>query len=40
VHARRVWWISPNFETHPVLSIGDALYRIDPEVVPPFLEPR
>jgi hypothetical protein len=36
--ADRAWWISPNFETHPVASIGEVPYRADAEM--PFLESR
>jgi hypothetical protein len=36
----RAWWISPDFETHPVLSIDDTLFCVDVEVRPPFLESR
>ena len=35
--ADRAWWVSPTFETHPVVSIGDTTLRIDPDAVPPFL---
>jgi hypothetical protein len=38
--ADRAWWISPDFETHPVLSIDDTLFCVDVEVHPPFLELR
>jgi len=38
--ADRAWWISPDFETHPVVNIDDASYDVAAEVCPPFLEPR
>jgi hypothetical protein len=38
--ADRAWWISPEFETHPVVSIDDASYDVAAEPWPPFLEPR
>lgn len=38
VDARRAWWISPGFQTHPVASIDDTVF--DVEVRPPFLEMR
>jgi hypothetical protein len=37
-HAGGAWWISPNFETHPVTSIDGVPYRADAEI--PFLESR
>jgi hypothetical protein len=36
--ARRAWWISPGFQTHPVASIDDTAFDVDPGVRPPFLE--
>jgi hypothetical protein len=39
-HADRAWWISPRFQTHPVLSIDDTSFGVDAEVAPPFLELR
>jgi hypothetical protein len=36
--ARRAWWISPGFQTHPVASIDDTACDVDPGVRPPFLE--
>jgi hypothetical protein len=38
--ADRAWWISPNFETHPVAGIEDIPFGVDAEVHPPFLESR
>ena len=36
----RAWWISPEFETHPVTGIDDLSYDVDAEARPPFLESR
>jgi hypothetical protein len=46
--ARRAWWISPGFQTHPVASIDDTVFDIncrrrggsDVADRPPFLEMR
>lgn len=34
--AARAWWISPHFETHPVLCIDGTDYPVDTSVNPPF----
>ena len=34
--AIRAWWISPRFETHPVLGIDGTEYPVDTAAVPPF----
>jgi hypothetical protein len=36
----RAWWISPEFETHPVTDIDDVCYDVDAQARPAFLEPR
>lgn len=36
-HARAAWWISPDFETHPVRNIGEASLAVTPGYHPPFL---
>jgi hypothetical protein len=36
-HVDRSWWISPNFETHPVSAIGDVRLDATPVPHPPFL---
>jgi hypothetical protein len=38
--ADRAWWISPRFETHPVLSIDDTRYDVDPDATAPFTRSR
>lgn len=38
--ARRAWWISPSFQTHPVASVDDIVFDLDAETHPPFLEAR
>jgi hypothetical protein len=38
--ADRAWWVSPAFETHPVVSIGDTTLGLDPDGAPPFVEWR
>lgn len=35
--ADRAWWISPTFETHPVLSIDDVRFDVDAAAVAPFV---
>ena len=29
VDAKRVWWISPRYEVHPVAAIGASVYAVD-----------
>jgi len=36
----RAWWISPEFETHPVTGIDGVSYDVGAEARPAFLEPR
>jgi hypothetical protein len=38
--ADRAWWISPTFETHPVLSIDDVRFDVDAAPVAPFVRLR
>lgn len=34
--AERAWWISPRYETHPVVEIDGTRFAVDTAVVPPF----
>jgi hypothetical protein len=36
-HADRAWWISPDFETHPVVSIDDVRYAVDADAEASFV---
>ena len=38
--AERVWWISPDFETHPVAAVGVTQYRVDDGAAPTFARVR
>ena len=38
--AERVWWISPDFETHPVAAVGVTQYRVDAGAAPTFVRVR
>jgi hypothetical protein len=38
--ATRAWWISPEFETHPVQSIDGTDYQVDAPAIPPFTRQR
>jgi hypothetical protein len=35
--ADRAWWISPNYETHPVVSIDDGRFDVDAGAAAPFV---
>ena len=34
--ARHVWWVSPRYETHPVVELDGTRFAVDDEAVPPF----
>ena len=38
--AERAWWISPEYERHPVEAVGPATYPVDPGLTPTFASVR